>query len=133
MVHRYVSANKISRPIVVPVFIGSYWCPAGESEFSAEAIELQTILRDITASWDVMFYLFNFKFMQPGFTIASHCITPSNSSYTQAGIERYLNDWTTNSILPGLMQKNYVRSIDFYFLLPIYYYFDKQYVLILFD
>ena len=99
---------------MVPVFIGSYWCPTGDSTLSVEALQLQTILRDITASWDVMFYLFNYMYIQPGFTIASHCITPSNSSYTQDGIERYLNDWTTNGVLPGFMQKNYVRILPYF-------------------
>ena len=61
-----------------------------------------------------MFYLFNYMYIQPGFTIASHCITPSNSSYTQDGIERYLNDWTTNGVLPGFMQKNYVRILPYF-------------------
>ena len=49
-------------------------------------------------------------FLQPGFTLASHCITLTNSSYTQAGIEQTLNNWTTSGTLPGFMQKNYVGS-----------------------
>ena len=120
--HRTLPTQKLSKPIVVPVFIGSYWCPAGDdtaagATFTTEALSLQILLRDISASWDIHFFLLKYMFLQPGFTLASHCITLTNSSYTQAGIEQTLNNWTTSGTLPGFMQKNYVgyyRTLKFF-------------------
>lgn len=98
----------LSNPITVLVYIGkSYW----KSEMD-QISNLNVMFRDVTGSISHFLSPYQYHDLRPSVLFPKYFILDANTTaFTQESLESTLAYWTESGVLPGYMQKNYVRKL----------------------